>query len=56
MLGNEVAKAGDREWTGELYYVAIYSEALEPNELPPPTSVEPQDKLTTTWSGIKAAR
>jgi hypothetical protein len=56
MLANEVAKAGDREWTGELYYVAIYAEALMPDELLPPTAVEPEYKVTTTWAGIKAAR
>jgi len=55
MLGNEVLVGTGRFWLGELYYMAIYSEALAPNELPPPTSVEPQDKLTTTWAGIKSA-
>jgi hypothetical protein len=54
MLGNEVAKAGDREWTGELYYVAVYAEALAPNELPPPAPVEPLEKMAGTWARIKA--
>ena len=54
-MGNEeVAFIGTgRCWLGELYYVAIYSEALTPDELLPPTSVEPEEKLATTWGEMK---
>ena len=54
MLGNEVLVGTGRFWLGELYYVAIYSEALTPDELPSPlTSVEPEEKLATTWGEMK---
>ena len=48
MLGNEVEVGTGRFWLGELYYVAIYSEALTPDELPPPpTAAEPEEKSTS---------
>jgi len=54
MLGNEILVGTNRFWLGELYYVAIYSEALTPDELPSPlTSVEPEEKLATTWGEMK---
>ena len=59
MLGNEEAAfvGTNRFWLGELYYVAIYSEALTPDELLPPPPVhepvEPEEKLATTWGEMK---
>ena len=54
-LANEIPQGGTRLWLGELHYVAIYSEALTPDQLLPPSSVEPGGKLSVTWSGIKAS-
>ena len=55
MLGNEeLAVNTNRNFLGEIYYVAIYSEALTPDEVSPPaTSVEPGEKLATAWGMIK---
>jgi hypothetical protein len=43
---------GDRSWQGDLFYVAIYSRALTPDELPE-LAVEPQGKLSITWAETK---
>ena len=56
MLGNEETVGSGRFWLGEIHYVAIYSEALTPDQVLPPgtfLSVEPGEKLAITWGGIK---
>ena len=55
-LANEIPQGGTRLWLGSFYYVAIYNEAIAPEQLPAPTAVEPQAKMTTTWAEIKALR
>ena len=55
-MGNELDLAGERFWLGELYYIAIYNEAIHPDQLPDFSPVEPAGKLTSTWAGIKASR
>ncbi len=52
-LGNEISQGGTRLWLGEFHYVAVYNEALGPDEVLLPTSVEPQNKLAITWGSIK---
>ena len=55
-LGNEeLAVNTNRNFLGVIYYVAIYSEALTPDEVSPPpaASVELGEKLATAWGMIK---
>ena len=56
-LGNEELTINtNRNFLGEFYYVAIYSEALTPDQvLPPDTflSVNPGEKLATAWGKMK---
>ena len=56
-LGNEeLAINTNRKFLGEFYYVAIYAEALTPDQvLPPDTflSVNPGEKLATAWGKMK---
>ena len=56
-LGNEENSINtNRNFLGVFYYVAIYSEALTPDQVLPPDaflSVEPGEKLATAWGKIK---
>ena len=58
-LGHELDQVertpGDRSWQGEIFYVAVFSKALTPDELPS-LAVEPQGKMAVTWGEMKASQ
>jgi len=59
-IGHELSREEDlgRMWLGEFYFVAVYSRALTQNEIESIVGapVEPQGKLASKWSEIKAFR
>jgi hypothetical protein len=63
-IGHEIDKAGERSWLGEIYLLAVYSTALNQDEVGDQArqdqlmsmSVEPGGKLSSTWAEIKTSR
>jgi hypothetical protein len=59
-IGHELNRAEDlgRMWLGEYHYLAVYSRALTQTEINSlvGSSVEPQNKLASTWGLMKGLR